>query len=69
MNSAKYTALEIYNHHLSILNKAGTFEPTENVAKECARFTIHECYRIAFTTGIKESYFWWEEVKQEIEKL
>lgn len=69
MNSAKYMAIEIYNHHLSILIDGGTFEPTEKVAKDCAKFTIEQCYKIAWTTGIKESYFWWEKVKHEIEKL
>lgn len=69
MNSTKRMALEIYNHHLDILNKGGTFEPTEKVAKDCARFTINQCYKIAWTTGIKESYFWWEKVKHEIEQL
>jgi hypothetical protein len=50
------------------------FYSNENMAKQCALIAVDECINIHFNlesdrNGIGESFKYWQEVRQEIEKL
>jgi hypothetical protein len=69
-------ALELFSIYRFALSLPGAplGEEKDNVAKQCALIAVDECINIHFNlesdrNGIGESFKYWQEVKQELEKL
>jgi len=72
--SPKDKAKELFDKYADEFNFDDTYRGYREQSKQCALIAVNECIELHFnlngdTNGIGESFKFWHEVKQEIEKL
>ena len=66
---SKETAIELYNKFYNTSSHPHHVETRQQIAKQCALIAVDEIIKELKNFGLKYSIEWWEEVKQELEKL
>jgi hypothetical protein len=72
--SPKEKAKELFDKYADEFNFDDTYRGYREQSKQCALIVVNECIELHFnlngdTNGIGESFKFWHEVKQEIDKL
>ena len=66
---SKDKAIELYNKFYNTSSHPHHIETRQHIAKQCALIAVDEIILELKNLGLKYLIEWWQEVKQEIEKL
>ena len=69
MMESKEKAIELYNNFYNTSSHSHHVESRQYFAKQCSLIAVNEIIIELKNLGLKYLVEWWEEVKQEINKL